>query len=292
MGTALGRRIELINLDKHPAVPLRFIFQLPDKLPPADITDAFSETVVLHHVLDGKTLDADHLVLVNDVRREFVLIVFAPIGNLGMQTSDFEPCLRSVLAPLFLLGKSSLCLGELFLILAEELRIADAFPFRRDHHALQAQVKPHLLIHHWQGLDILLHQDRDEVAISSILGDRDRGGLASFGQGTTPMDDKRLIHLGEGERFAVPLEGGSGIFSRLVPMAALELRVCSLSFKEVLESFFQVAKRLLGRHTGDIVEPSVIVLVFEQGEACRQLVVPNAFLPFIVRVGAKRSAQL
>ena len=61
VGTALRRRVPLVDLDKGPSVPLRFVFQLTHQLAPADIADGLGETVVAQHILDRETLDADHL---------------------------------------------------------------------------------------------------------------------------------------------------------------------------------------------------------------------------------------
>ncbi len=284
VGTALGRRIELINLDKRPSIPLRFVFELTHQFTPSHVTDRLGKVVIAQHVLDGKALDADHLVLVNDARRELVLIVPSPISNPGMETSHFEPCLRSVLRTFLLLSKSTLGFRQLLFVFAEELRVAHVLPCREDHHRLESQVKPDLRVSHGQRFDIFLDEDGDEVASGGILGDRDRGGPASLGQWTTPMDVERLIHLGQGEVGSIPLEGRGGVFSGLLSMSALPGGIVGTAFKEVPEGFFQVAKRLLGRNAGDIVEPGVIVLLFQASEACRQLVVAKAFLPFIVGI--------
>src|SRR2546425_1292571 len=116
MGTALRTGVPLVDFDEGTPIPLGFVLQLPHELTPADITDAFSETVVLEHVLDGQTLDADHLVLVNDASRELVLIITTTISNLGVEMSDFETGLVAVLRPLLLRSQPPLGLGQLLLI--------------------------------------------------------------------------------------------------------------------------------------------------------------------------------
>src|SRR5260370_32771649 len=128
VGTAFGRRVPLVDLHKGSPIPPCFVFQLTHELTPTDITDGCSEVMVLHHVLDRETLDADHLVLVNNARREFMLIVPSPISNLGMDASHFETGLVAVLRPLLLLGKPRLGFCQLLFILAETVRSADALP--------------------------------------------------------------------------------------------------------------------------------------------------------------------
>src|SRR5205807_8287682 len=100
-----GGRIPLVYLDKGTSIPLRFVFKLPHKLRPSDVRDSLSKTMVLDHILDLQTFDADDLVLTYDLSREFVLIVASPIGYLGMETSNLEMGFRSVLTAFFLLGK-------------------------------------------------------------------------------------------------------------------------------------------------------------------------------------------
>jgi hypothetical protein len=72
---ALGGGKERLNFDERSAIPGGFVFQLADKLPPANVMDGLGEAVVLDHVLDAQTLDANRLVLANDASRELVLVV-------------------------------------------------------------------------------------------------------------------------------------------------------------------------------------------------------------------------
>src|SRR5438132_7913856 len=128
--TALGRGIPLVNLDQGASVPLRFVFQLTHEFAPADIADGLGEAMVGEHVLDGQTLDTDHLVLVNDARREFVLIIPSPVSNTGMDASHLEAGFVPVLAPLLFLGQPLLSLDQFLLVCAEELRITHLLPRR------------------------------------------------------------------------------------------------------------------------------------------------------------------
>src|SRR6266446_10938674 len=107
-----GGWIPLVNLDQGPAIPGGFVFQLADQFAPAHVADGLGEAVILDHVLDGQTLDADHLVLVNDARREFMLIILAPISNLGMDASHADAGLVAILRSLLLLGQPTLGLRQ------------------------------------------------------------------------------------------------------------------------------------------------------------------------------------
>jgi hypothetical protein len=89
--TPLRGWIPLVNLDKGSPIPCGFVLQLAGEFTPSHIANTRSQGVVLDHVLDGQTLDADHLVLVNNTGREFLLIIPPSISNLGMDLSNFEP---------------------------------------------------------------------------------------------------------------------------------------------------------------------------------------------------------
>src|SRR5207247_2684525 len=98
---ALARWIPLVYFDQRPPIPGGFVLQLAHKLTPSDITDGLCQSVVLHHMLDLKTLDADRLVLTNDASRKLVLIVTASISNARMQARDLCRALARFLDPFF-----------------------------------------------------------------------------------------------------------------------------------------------------------------------------------------------
>ncbi len=198
--TGFRRGVPLINLNEGTPVPPGFIVQLADELTPAHITNGLRQRVVFHHVLDRQTLDAHHLVFVNDARAELVLVVSPTISDTSMNTSDFETGFGPVLAALLFPGKTPLGLRQVLLITGEVFGIANLLPCRERHHRLDAQVKPDRVENNGKGLDLLLDQDRDEVAVGAIFGDRDRTGLASFGQRAMPDNLQRGIHLGKGGR--------------------------------------------------------------------------------------------
>src|SRR6266568_9406734 len=200
--TAFRGRVPLVNLDKGSAIPFRFVFELPHKLRPTDIRDGLSEFVVFDHVLDVQTLDAYDLVLTYDLCREFVLIITPSIGYSGMDTSHLALSLPTVLTSLFLLGMSSLSLCQVLFIFVKELGIAVRMSIGSDDHALESQIKPHLLIDNRQMLDLFLYQDGDEVAIGTIFGDGYCRGFAPLGQRTRPMNIKRSVHSADQQALA------------------------------------------------------------------------------------------
>ena len=64
---AFGGGVPFVDLDEGAPIPGSFVLQLPHELTPSHLGDGFGEAVVLHHVLDGQTLDAYDLVLAYDL---------------------------------------------------------------------------------------------------------------------------------------------------------------------------------------------------------------------------------
>ncbi len=259
---ALARWIPLVYFDERPPIPGGFVLQLAHKLTPSDITDGLCQSVVLHHMLDLKTLDADRLVLTNDASRKLVLIVTASISNARMHARDLVPGFGTVLGPLFLLGQATLGTRQLLFILVEELGIANGLPRREDHHGLQAQVQSHLLVHLRQGLDVLFHQDGDKVAVGRVFGDGHGPGLRAWWQWAAPVDSEGRLHLGKREVLAIPLESRCSIGCGLLSLLFLEGGILGASCKEIAKGAIQMTQGLLERHAGDLIQPRG--LLFEE----------------------------
>ena len=260
------RGIPLINLDQHSSIPLGFVFQLPDKLTPSYITDRFCKAVVLDHVLDCQTLHADHLVFVNDAGGELVLIVMSTIVDTGMHTGDFEACFLPVLRSFLRACMPSLRLCQPLLILCKECGIANTLTSGEDDHRLESQIQTDHVGRWGQGLDRLFNQDRDKIAVRTILGDRDRARLDVLGKISMEVDIQRSIHLGKSELgdVGVPLECVCCIGGRLALLPFLEGWVPGTALKEVLEGSIQVTESLLNGDGRDFSQPSILLLEIRQ----------------------------
>ena len=220
--TALRGGIPLVNLDERSPIPLSFVCELPHKLTPSHIRDGFRKLVVLYHILDVKTLDAYALVLTYDLCRELVLRVTPSISYPGVDTSYFQLCLAPVLRALLLLGVPSLSFRQFLFILGKERGVSIAVSIARDDHALETQVKPDLLIHDRQMLDIFLNQDGDKVAVGTVFGESDGRRLTALGKWARPVDIQRCLHLSMSEGVPVPAKGVGSIGSRLNAMFLVE----------------------------------------------------------------------
>src|SRR6266487_2835334 len=281
---AFGRWVPLVHLDHATSIPCRFVLKLSDQFRPTDVTDGFRQTVVLDHVLDLQTLDADDLVFAYDASREFMLIVSSPICNLFLDASNLQTSFCTVLRTFFLFCMTALCFCQLLCIFGEELGIAIGLPIRGDDHRLQAQIKPNHLRSHFQGLDLFFCQDGDKIAVSFILGDRDAAGLASIRQGTMPHHGKRGLHLRQRESLAsLPIPGKSiaRIGGGLLMAFLFEGGILRTPFKEVAKGLIKMSKSLLERNRGNRIEPHRLFLLFQQDQTpCGSFVVQT--LPMLV----------
>ncbi len=289
---AFGRGVELVNLDKRASIPGRFVFQLPDELTPSHITDGFCQAVVFDHILDLQTLDTDRLVLTDQLCRELLLIITAAVTDPSVDPSHLEPCLGAVLGPFFLLAEATLSPRQLLLILVKELGVAVGLSIRGDHYGLQSQVKPDLFRDHRQERDVLLDQDGDEVASCRILAHGHSRRLTSLWQGTRPVDVKRSLHLGKRKGLAIPLEGRADVRSGLIVLFLLEGGILGAPFKEMAEGAVKMPERLLERNCCDIIEPAMIRLLFEEGEASRGFMIAEALLLFVVGIGTQSQRKI
>lgn len=204
--TALGRGIPLVDLDKVPAIPLCFVCELGHELRPANIRDSLAQFRVFDHVLDGQALDADRLVLTDQACREFLQEVTATIGYSGVDLGNLFAGFLSVFASLLFLGVPTLSLRQFLFILGEEFGVAYGFTGGENHEVLQAEISAYGLLTGRQTLNVILYQDGDEIAISTVFRNGNGTWFAPFGQGSRPDDIKRLGHLCKDEVACRPNE--------------------------------------------------------------------------------------
>ena len=274
-----ARWIPAIDFDEGSSVPLAFIFQLTDKLTPSDITDGFCQTVIFDHVLDGQTLDANHLVFVYDASRKFVLVVTPTVIDTSMNTGHLAASFLPVLGTFLFLGMPTLGFCQFLLITGIELGVPDSLTCGEDHHRFQAQVKTNLGSGEREWLNLFLKEYGDKVAIGTVLGDGDRAWFEICGECTVEGDGKRLIHFGKGElTIRGEAEGCPNVGGRLRVAPFLERGILGTSLKEVLVGTVQVTKGLLQWNSRNISKPRVLLL--QVGQHGREVVI-GQLLPML-----------
>src|SRR5580658_21944 len=86
----LGGRVETVDHDKLPPVPLAFVFELPAELAPATVANRTRQVPVAHHVRHGQVLDHDHIVLTDQARTQPVQEIGARGASLAMRAGDLR----------------------------------------------------------------------------------------------------------------------------------------------------------------------------------------------------------
>ena len=282
--TRLTRRVPAINLGKGASIPGGLVLQLADELAPSHVADMLCQAVIFQQVLHGQALYANHLVFADDACREFVLEIAAFVGDLRVQAGNLPPRFGTVLGAFFLSGETALRPRQPFFGFDVEPWVFHNLPAREGDHRFDPYINADHLRRDRQRVDIFFHQHGDEVAVSCVFRDGHRCGLASTGQRTRPDDMQGVFHLRKGQLTAVPRECACGIRSRLHPVFALEFGISGTSLEEVTEGSLQMPQGLLEWDTGDFLQPSAIVLLFEPGELGRGVIVGNALLFLYVGV--------
>lgn len=126
--------------------------------------------------------------------------------------------------------------------------------------------------------DFISAEHGQKVSICRVLTDRHGGNCDGLRDGARESDIQWSVHLGNAQFLSVPLKGAGRVFSGLLAVLALERWVSCAASKEVAESRFQMAKRLLHWNTGNIIEPSVFRRFLKRREHCRSVGVPDFFL--------------
>ena len=114
----LARSEGLADLHDGFPVPARLVFQHAEELRPADVRDGLAPLAVLLHVLHLQSLDADDVVVLDNLDRYLVQEVGSLVGNLLVDAGDL-PLLLLIVPRLgqlhFLVQSDALTAGELAL---------------------------------------------------------------------------------------------------------------------------------------------------------------------------------
>src|SRR5207247_1521688 len=162
------------------------------------------------------------LVFANHACTELVLVVSSLILNTSVNTGDFETGFVPILGTFLLLGMPPLGFCKSFFTLGVVFGIVDAFSSRKSYHGFDAKIETNHVVDNGKRFDVVLYQHGNKVAMSAILGNRDRAGFAIFGKISMEDNIQRSIHLSKSELLSVPLEGIGSVASRLSILLLLE----------------------------------------------------------------------
>jgi hypothetical protein len=284
--TPLTAGVEPINLDKRPAVPLGLVRQLPKDLPPADIGDVFGQRRVLDHALDVQVFHDNHLVFADQSCRHLMNKVHPAIGDFLVHLGHFQARLVAVLRSLLFPGHLPLPAGQLLLIFARVLRVANLFSGRERSGMRQAHINADLLLNRRPWFDFHLTSQTDVVAATGRLRD---------GDGTRGMRDIprpfhfQLPHLRQFQvgLARIPGKGRPGVLGGLLVMLGFERRVVCPTFPEVDERGLQMPQGLLQRDAAHFIQIADCGVFLPGGQVGTRRGVVHPFLTLIPSIGAQ-----
>ena len=236
-----------------------------------------SKTMVGYHAPHVQVLDADDIKPAHQVGRELMQIVSPAVTNMLVQSGNFDtlsvPSSTTFLTPC----ENALQPCQLREITPKMFRICNTFTVRKSGQPVDTKINPNDLPCLWQFLNIFIEAESDKVSTRRFLDYRNRGGIAF--EIPTPMNvetsksRKTKIFVGR-----IPFESTTSVFGGL-PISLFLIRGVSPTLSpEVEEGCLQVTQRLLGRHTGHIIQPFCFLLFFEIGEQCRSVIIADPFL--------------
>ena len=205
------RRIGRVDFDEHSASFFRFAGELPKELRPCRITDAFRQTVIVHHAIHVQIFHADHAVAINNL----AALLMSEVGTLEsdtlMHTSDHTPVLVALSRALLQFGMCALHLCQCLFFSAYEARVFNLLRSGKGGKRLQSDINADLFASCRQTFRLAFDREADVPLASrgaidgagfhraldgSVIEHLDRANLREAH--TTLMGDAKAT-LGKGE---------------------------------------------------------------------------------------------
>lgn len=280
----LGSWCPLIDGNQLSAIPLTLVFQLPAKLKPTGISDGTRELSVFDHIRDLQGLHADGAILSDKRCSELVAPVLTLLSDLRVNARNLQALLVPVARSLLLARKLLLLSYQLLKRSSQVFRIIVLRTVARNDGMGQAHIQTYSLGSRTVGLGFKLDLEDDVIPTGSIFGDRDAGNLAE--QLTAPANRKGLRLLRQVYAWlayiAAQTKPGLGELGTLFGMPVLKLWVLASLLEEIAVSRLKMAKALLKRNAGNLIEPSVLFSLFPTGQKRGALAVAESFPGFLV----------
>ena len=278
-----------VNLDEQPTRPLGLVGQLPRELGPALFTDSAGEVMVFHHIRDREILHHDDLVLINEAAAEFVQEIGTSIRYPGMGASQFHFGLAVVGRPL--LFSRQVLLRPLH---SRHVNLGghDLFSGGQGSERRDTKVETHGVVDHGQFLFWdFAHKGGPPATVG---GNGDRHTLWGAGEGAVPVDPEGgVVVLGQIEFLIDNFEHHVVVSCRpLTIPTLLEPGILGLFLKESSVRVLDITKRVEEAPSDMFVEPSVLGVVFEAGQAFTQFRTADAIFVLCPLTGSLRKSPI
>jgi len=195
--TQFRRRKEPIQRQIDSAIPVRFVFQLPEYFPERRIRNVFGQIVVLNHPCHVQSFDKDRLVLAYDLCREFLKGVPSSVADSGVQFGYFQPGFLTIVAVLDLARQTALKSLQALFPPDERARIFKFLAVASRGQCLNAKVYADFGFDLPEGLDLSFNEDADNIALAGVTADRQIEDFGVLRQWAAPDNIQRLGLLGQ-----------------------------------------------------------------------------------------------
>src|SRR5215813_5479448 len=276
--TQFRRRKEPIQRQIDSAIPVRFVFQLPEYFTERRIRNVFGQIVVLNHPGHVQSFDKDRLVLADDLCGEFLKRVPSGVADPGVQPRHFEPGFLAIIATLDLARQATLKFLQPLFPPDERARVFEFLAVTGRGQGLNADVYADLGFGLLERLDVGFNEDTDKIAPARIPADRQIDEFCVVGKRAAPYNVQRLGLLGEDDPAVSIREGIRGIASRLASMLRFEGGILRPLFEEIREGRVKITQRLLKRDGTDFGKKGFLRLLFPFGEFRGGNVIADGFL--------------
>ncbi len=220
------RCVGRVDFDQNPTSFFRFAGELIKEHRPCRVTNAFGETMIVHHAIHMEVFNADKTILVHDPSAILVREVLPSPRDPFMHTSNGESVLLPLTAPISQFGVLALNFSQSLLLFAEETRIVDLLPVGKSGEGLEANVNANFF-------GAIRHSFRFTLTREAHIpfrgpGTRDRTGLdyttngamidhldtANFGETDTVImgDGEAALRVGDRVIAAMTLKSGIARF--------------------------------------------------------------------------------
>lgn len=277
---SFARRKEAVNLLQFLTVSIALVRNHADKVPERRIRQRSRQAVIADHAPDIEVFHAQYVETTNQVCCDFVQVIATRIMDTCVNFCDMLLRAFPTLTTFLTSCQYALSPGKLFLEMRAVFGVGNALAVTESSKARNAKVYAYGFMGFGPLFEGLVETKCYEVASGSVLGYRHCRRLAS--KIPTPYN-LQFSKLGESQcfGFGVPLESRTGVLGSLFAVLALKGRIGRTLLEKVSECRLKVPQRLLGRNTGNVIQPSVVRRFFERCQRSRTGVVVDGLARFV-----------
>lgn len=259
------------------AIPITFIRDLTSEHTESNIENRTGETMISCHTSHIQVLDANSVILSNQIGSELVQRISSTVSDMFMQPSNLNTLPMPSTTTFLTSRKNTLQPRQFRQIMPKMLRVCNTFSGRKGSQSIYPQVNSDFLSSLRQWFDSFIKAESDIVSLRRFLDYRNRGG-DTF-ETSAPMYIE-TAKAGKNEIFIdnIPFESTDSILSGLLVSFLFECWVFSSFCPEIQECCLQMPERLLSGNTRNIRQPFCSILFLQNSQHCGSVKITDSFL--------------